>query len=519
MTSGAPSRCSNVCALDAVANRTLLAGGVVVDGAGAPLFRADVLIEGGIIAGVGSFEAPPDARRIDCSSLTVSPGFIDCHCHSDLQALEDRKEKIRQGVTTEIVGNCGFSAFPCGEDPGELHQFANGIFCGGASWGWRTARGYSEAAMRGRGNVSVFSLVGHGTLRIWRAGLRQGPLESRDVDAMERRLAEDLCEGAAGFSTGLMYAPGSSAPFEELERLCRVAARHGKIYATHMRNYFGRVLESLDEQIELARRTGCRLQISHLQVAGRRHWSLKQRAIERVEQARAAGIDVAFDCYPYLAGSTVLSQILPQWALEGGTERLLARLSDAETRGRIVRETLAGLVWDWTDIYISAVQSEANQSLVGMNIAEAAGTRGREPVETVMDLLAEEGGAVNMISFNQSEENLRRALAHPLSLIASDGFYVRGRPHPRLCGTFPRFLGYYVREQGLLPLEQAVEKITGAPARRFGLSDRGRIAPGLRADVVVFDAASIASKADYRDPEAPPDGIRHVFRGGAAAAL
>lgn len=502
-----------------MANRTLLAGGTVVDGAGAPPLRADVLIEGGIISEVGSFAPPPDARRIDCSGLTVSPGFIDCHSHSDLQALEDRKEKIRQGVTTEIVGNCGFSAFPCGEDRGELHQFANGIFCGGEAWGWRTARDYYEAAMQGRGNVSVFSLVGHGTLRIWRAGLRQGPLDSRDLDAMERRLAEDLSEGAAGFSTGLMYAPGSSAPFDELERLCRVAARHGKIYATHMRDYFGRVLESLDEQIELARRTGCRLQISHLQVAGRRNWGLKQRAIERIEQARAAGIDAAFDCYPYLAGSTVLTQILPQWSLEGGTEKLLARLGDAATRERIARETLAGLVWDWTDIYISAVQSEANRSLVGRNIADAAAALGREPVQAVLDLIAAENGAVNMISFNQSEENLRRALAHPLSLIASDGFYVRGRPHPRLWGTFPRFLGYYVREEKLLPLEQAVEKITGAPARRFGLSDRGRIAPGLRADLVIFDAASIGSKADYRDPEVPPDGIRRVFRGGVEAAL
>lgn len=494
---------------------TILSGGTVYDGAGAPGIPAGVLIEDGRIRTVGSVPESAEALRIDCSGLAVCPGFIDVHSHSDLQALQpDRMEKIRQGVTAEVVGNCGFSAFPAGDDRRDLYEFAGGILCGEGAWGWRTAREYYGQAARGDGNVTPFSLVGHGTLRISQAGLKQGPLDERDVAGMESRLDQCLAEGAAGFSTGLMYAPGSSAPAEELERLCRVTARRGKVYATHMRDYFGRIVEAIDEQIHLARRTGVRLQISHLLIAGRKNWPLLSQAFDHIENARAEGIDVAFDCYPYVAGSTVLTQILPQWALDGGAAAMLARFADAGQRKRIAKQTAETLAWAWTDIYISAVRTHANQPLVGRNLAEIAALRRRDPMETALDLLTEEHGAVNMITFNQSEENLRATMAHPLSIIGSDGFYVRGRPHPRLWGTFPRLLGTFVREEKLLPVEEAIRKITAAPAGRFGLKDRGRIATGYIADIVVFDPARIGSRAGYTSPEVPPEGILHVFRNG-----
>lgn len=491
----------------------LLRNGIVVDGTGREGFRADVLIIGEGIAEVGRFEAPAAAEVIDCTGLVVSPGFIDAHSHSDLQVLERHLEKVRQGVTTEVVGNCGFSPYPAPRDPQPLREFANGIFCGDDRWGWATAREYLKAAAASP-TVNVASLVGHGSLRIAVAGHKLGPLSARELDAMENLLDEALSDGACGFSTGLMYAPGSSAPPEELERLCRVVARHDKIYATHMRNYFSGLLEAIREQIELARRTGCRLQISHLQAVGAANWHLQGPALDLIDKARRQGVDIAFDCYPYVAGSTVLTQALPQWTLEGGLEGLLARLADPGERGRIARETEASIEWRWSDIYISAVGSERNRAAVGRNLAQLAEQRAKKPVDVMLDLLIEERGAVNMLCFNQSEENLRQTLTHPLSVIISDGFYVRGRPHPRLHGTFPHWLGWCVRDRRWLGLAEAVRKITDQPAQRFGIRQRGRIEPGYYADITVFDPQTVGSPATYEEPERPPVGIRYVLRNG-----
>lgn len=493
--------------------RLYLTNGTLIDGTGAPPKPGDVLIEGDRIAAVGRFGPPPDALAIDCAGLTVAPGIIDAHSHSDLKALEGRREKLAQGVTTEIVGNCGFSAFPAPPDRAPLHEFANGILCGCGDWGWKSAGDYLADARR-RAPVNVESLVGHGTLRVSVAGNRQGPLSPRELDTMEAKLAESLQEGACGFSTGLMYAPGSSAPSEELERLCRVTARAGKIYTTHMRDYAGRLVEAVEEQIELARRTGCRLQISHLQAVGRKNWTRQQEALEKIERARQEGIDVAFDAYPYVAGSTVLTQWLPQWALDGGTEAMLARFRDKAVRKRIIREMLAMLAQEWTDLYVSAVASEKNQSLVGRHLQSIAEERGRDPAELVLDLITEERGAITILEFNQSEANLKELLAHPLSIVVSDGFYVKGRPHPRLHGAFPLLLGEMCRKRGWLALTEAVRKVTDLPARRFGLQGRGRLAPGYFADILVFDAERIGSPATYEEPERPPVGIRWVLREG-----
>lgn len=497
--------------------RVLLAGGTLIDGTGAPRRAADVLIEDGLIRDVGVISATTEARRVDCDGFVVAPGFIDIHSHSDLQVLDDRTEKLAQGVVAEVVGNCGFSAFPAAQDRSGLHEFANGIFHGGGrDWGWPDAVSYLTEA-RARSRLSVHSLVGHGSLRIAHVGAAQGPVDARDLRAMEQTLEACLDEGAAGFSTGLMYAPGSSAPFEELERLCRIVAHKGKLYASHIRSYFSAIPEAIDEQIQLARRTGCRLQISHLQIAGRRNWHLQDAVIGRIERAAAEGIDIAFDCYPYTAGSTVLTQLLPQWALEGGVAALLRRLADPEQRTRIADATVAALEWSWDDIFISSVGSERNAGATGMTLAQLADARGARPIDTALDLLLEEDGAVNMLCFNQSEQNLRATLSHPLASIISDGFYVDGRPHPRLFGTFPRFLGSYVRGHGLMSLEEGVHKMTGAPAQRFAMTDRGIIAPGKRADLVVFDAAAIGSSADYEDPRQPPEGIRQVLINGRSA--
>jgi N-acyl-D-amino-acid deacylase len=495
--------------------KVVFKGGRVIDGSGGPPVSADVIISGQTIERVGVFDAPADARIIDCCGLVVAPGFIDSHSHLDLQVLENRSDKLAQGVTTEVVGNCGFSPYPEPPDPKLLHDFANGLFCGGSDWGWPSAKAYLEEAAHSP-TTTVLSLVGHGSLRISRVGHKLGQLSERDLDWMEQKLSELLAEGACGFSTGLMYSPGASAPFAELERLCRVVARHKKTYATHMRGYGDFLIEAVDEQLELARRTGCRLQISHLQAVGPRNWSKQAMALESIEEAVAEGLDVGFDCYPYIAGSTVLTQLLPQWALEGGIGGLMARLTDRTERKRIAAETDSSLEQGWTNILISALETPANQGLIGQSIASIATTRECEPVEAVFNLIEEELGRINMLEMNQSQTNLRQTLSHPLSCVISDGFYVKGRPHPRLYGTFPLLLGEMSRERGWLTLAAAVHKITDKPAHRFSIRQRGRIEPGYFADVVVFDPATVGSPASFQSPSLPPTGICHVFRNGVS---
>jgi dihydroorotase/N-acyl-D-amino-acid deacylase len=492
----------------------LLANGLVLDGTGKAAVPADVLIDGSRIQAVEPCLNVADAERVDCTNLIVAPGFIDAHSHSDLQVLENRLEKVNQGVTTEVVGNCGFSAFPSHVNRTLAHEFANGIFCGGDDWHWASARDYlADVALRSS-LINVAALTGHGSLRVEHAGMRQGPLPQSDVDKMIMALQDALAGGSIGFSTGLMYAPGSSAPFAELRGLCAATARHDKIYCTHMRSYSWDLLDSFDEQVDLARASGCRLQISHLQAVGRANWNKQEQVLEHLEGARKEGIDVEFDIYAYTAGSSVLTQLLPQSALDGGAAAMLARLTNQATRREIARATEDRLAQSWDDILISGVRTAASQSALGCTITDIAAQRGVEPVDAVIGLIVEEEGAVNMISFNQSESNLRVLLTHPLCTVISDSFYVQGRPHPRLFGAFPEFLGKYCRDKQWLDLAQAVHKISGKPAARFGIKDRGVLRSGAYADITVFDPARIGSPAWYDNPEQSPAGIVRVIREG-----
>jgi len=498
-----------------MSNGILFKNAWLADGTGSPLHQADLLMEGNLIADLGTGLASGDAKHIDCQGLVIAPGFIDAHSHSDLQVLYNKPEKIRQGVTAEVVGNCGFSPYP-NAHASELHEFGNGILYGDGEWGWKSASGYLLAIHEHAKLASVASLVGHGSLRIAHAGLTQGPVEEATLTAMESTLDDALAQGATGFSTGLMYAPGSSAPREELVRLCKVVAKRDKIYCTHMRDYSTNLLDALDEQIDLARSAGCKLQISHLQTVGRDNWKLNAVALERIESARNSGVDIMFDCYPYVAGSTVLTQLLPQWALDGGIPKLSERLSDAGIRREIEKQIMDKMVHEWSDIFISAVDSQANAGAVGKSLAEISSETGDSPLNVAFRLLLEEQGKVNMLQFNQSEENLRANLAHPLSIIISDGFYVKGKPHPRLHGTFPELLGNVCRDKGWLTLPDAIHKVTGSPAARFAMKGRGLLKPGYFADLTVFDQSTIRSNSTYKDPELDPAGILAVFREGKA---
>ena len=466
---------------------TLLANGLLFDGSGKPPQTAGVRLNNG----------QPD-HTIDCTGLAIAPGFIDLHSHADLQVLEPAKrEKLKQGVVMEVVGNCGFSPFPHSGDTAQLHEFGKGILGRPDGWGWQTANAYLDE-VAAKASVGVASLAGHGSLRVAVAGPRQGPLTPTELDQLIGLLEDSLDAGCAGFSTGLMYAPGGSAPQDELIKLCQAVARKGKLYATHMRSYSSGLIDAVREQLNLARAAGCRLQISHLQAAGRANWSLQQQALDEVDAAHASGIDVEFDIYPYQCGSTVLTQWLPQWTLDGGTPALLERLSNSATSAQILKEMEKSPQNAWSDITISAVSTDANAHLVGTELQSAS---------QALDLLIEEQAQVNVISFNQSEDNLRQLITHPLCSVISDGFYVKGKPHPRLHGTFPELLGNLVRDRHWMTLEEAVHKITSKPAARLGRV----IAPG---DITIFDPKTIASRATYANPQQDPIGIRYVIRNG-----
>jgi N-acyl-D-amino-acid deacylase len=492
----------------------LLKNGLIFDGSGKDGFTGSVLIRDENIAAVNGSAAPADCETIDCAGLAITPGFIDLHSHSDVQVLEHRTEKLQQGVTTEVVGNCGFSPFPSDPTKEVLHEFAGGILGRNGNWGWPNAKGYLQALSETGSKDFALPLLGHGSLRVAVCGLRQGAVSAGELDRMSGLLEDALDAGCAGFSTGLMYAPGSSAPPEELEHFCRIVARKNKLYATHMRSYSAGLVDATREQIQLSEKTGCRLQISHLQTAGRVNWHLQRPTLEEIAAARERGIDVEFDIYPYQCGSTVLTQYIPQWTLDGGTEALLKRLKDPQTRRRIIDELRAKASRQWSDVTISSVDSVANANVVGKTVPQIAEERGIDADNCAIDLLIEENAAVNIIGFNQSEDNLRELLAHPLCSVITDGFYVKGKPHPRLHGTYPELLGNVVRVKHWMPLAEAIHKSTGKPAARLQLSDRGLLKPGYRADVTIFNPETICSHATYDDPARVPTGIHAVIKNG-----
>ncbi len=495
--------------------RTILVGGKIVDGTGGLPYLGEVNIAGGRIV---SMDGPGNSRRtsvngariVDCTGCIVAPGFIDAHSHSDLQVLENRTEKLLQGVTSEVVGNCGFSPYPLPTDPQMLRDFANGILYGGNSWGWDSAASYLSSARLSK-FATVASLVGHGSLRINVAGTTGRQLAPKELDRMLGLLDDALAQGAVGLSSGLMYAPGSGATKEELIALCRVVAKRGSVYATHMRSYSEGLVRAVEEQIAIAEASGCRLQISHLQAAGQSYWPLQRPALAAIEQASIRGVDVAFDVYPWLAGSTVLTQILPQSALEGGIAQLLRRLRNPAQRETIRAGIKPEATWD--RVVITAAAKDP-ASLVGRSIKEIAEERGMDPGSAVLAILEEQDGNANIVEHCQSIENLRELLTHPLSSIVTDGVYTSGRSHPRLYGTFPLLLGEYVRERKWLTIEGAIHKVSAQPAARFHWNDRGLLAEGLAADITVFEPETIRTEATYETPAVPPTGIRYVIRNG-----
>jgi N-acyl-D-amino-acid deacylase len=497
----------------------IIRNGTVFDGLGTPGKEQDVVIAGGRITSVAQHAPERGATEIDARGLAVAPGFLDIHSHGDGSMWEDPRAEslIRQGITTIVVGQDGSSRAPRGDRDTESDDSRRQFATFGELW---------TALDRLHPSVNVASMVGLGTLRGIIVGGDDRPATADELARMERLVGAALADGACGVSTGLEYTPGAFAPRDELIALCRPLARLRLPYATHMRNEDDRLIEAIDEAIAVARGAGCPLQISHLKTQGPRNWSKLETAFARVAAARAAGCDAAFDRYPYVAYQTGLTNLFPVWSRDGSTDAFLARLADTSVAPRIKREALAKveLIGGWDNVMIANVVDASDRPAEGARLGAYAKSRSVDPYDMAVALLRRSRGNVGMVGFAMSEDNLDRILAHPHGMVCSDGgaFAVdgpsrRGHPHPRGLGTFPRVLGRYARERKALTLAQAINKMTALPASRIHVNDRGRLAPRMAGDVVVFDPATVHDTATYEEPFQYPVGIKAVIVNGVVA--
>ncbi|MFN2519705.1 MAG: amidohydrolase family protein [Candidatus Limnocylindria bacterium] len=505
----------------------VITAGTVYDGSGAPGRRADVAVAGDRIAAVGELGGVAAARIVNAAGRAVAPGFIDTHTHSDMASfladehLDLKAADVRQGVTTEVCGNCGFTAFPA--LPARRDALAQSTSLFASDEGpWETLHSYREA-VRAKGlHANLAPLVGHGSLRAGVMGRDARAPRPHELNAMERAAQEAFEQGAFGISSGLLYAPAVYAKTEELVALCRAVARYGRPYTTHMRNESDTVDEAIAEALRIGEEGGVPVHISHHKAAGRRNWGRTARTLQTLRAARAQGRDVTLDVYPYTAGSTIVAAVLPPWALDGGDPAMRERLGDPRARARLARELETGLPgWEshsglagWDAVVIAS--SPSHPEFEGHSVQELAADAGRSNENFVFDLLVEDGSRAIMVMHTMNEGDVRNVLAFEASMLGSDGLPVPGKPHPRWAGSFARVLGHYRRDAGMLDLAQWIRKLSGMPAQRFGLRDRGAIATGKIADLVVFDPDTIADRATYDEPLVPPTGVCQVFVNGHA---
>ncbi|MGV8119751.1 MAG: amidohydrolase family protein [Candidatus Xenobiia bacterium LiM19] len=501
-----------------------ISGGLVCDGTGEPCIERDIGIIDDRIAAIGDLARYTADKEIDGRHLVAAPGFIDIHSHTDETILiNPRSEsKVRQGVTTEVAGNCGCSPAPLYgeflEDyRAESEQRYNLDIC------WQTVGEYFSTVEHQGTGVNYAMLVGNGNLRGKVSGFRNRPLSRQDRDDMKCCLAESMEDGAWGLSSGLIYAPSSFADVAELAELAGIIKEYGGMYATHMRGEGETLLEAIDEAVEVAERSGAVLEVSHMKAARKKNWEKLDTALATLENA-ALRLKAGCDVYPYAASSTGLDSVLPGWLNDEGKDMFLRHLGDPEIRKKIAEELEHEKAVEWSEVMISSLQRKNESTIVGRRITEAAQSAGKTPLDLTLDLLIENEGNVAAIFFTQSEENVRKVLAHPLAVIGSDatariphGPLAADLPHPRAYGTYPRVLGYYVREQKLIPLEEAVRKMTLMPALRLGLPYRGALREGYFADIVLFDPCTIKDCSTYIDPHRYPEGIPTVVVNGRTA--
>ncbi|MCG6553381.1 MAG: D-aminoacylase [Candidatus Magnetominusculus sp. LBB02] len=507
----------------------LIKNALIHNGTGRQPYTADIGISGQRIAFISESVNASAKVTINADGLIACPGFIDVHSHSEfsLTTTPEADSKLLQGVTTEINGNCGFSAAPIYNDA--VGHLEKEFMLHKVQKRWQSFKQYNEALKEARPAINFSTLTGHGNVRASVLGYKNQQAQGTDMAAMAAMLRQSIEQGSIGLSTGLIYSPGVFSTNAELIELIRLSGASPFIYATHMRSEGDTLIESIEDTIEIGRQTGIKIHISHLKTAGKHNWHKIDSVINAIESAALEGIKITCDRYPYTASQTSLDTALPTWTYEGGDEAELARLTNPELCRKIKDETAATRENGsyWKGVLISSVKTEKNRHLEGMTIADAAAMAGKKPIDFAVDLLIEERLAVDAIFFSMSEDNLRRILSLPICMVGSDSTVrpvgrpngsTEGKPHPRGFGSFPRYLSKYVISEGLMPMQEAIRKITGLAAETFGLKDRGVLRENAYADITLFDERAVKDTSEYTAPWAVPEGIEYVFVNGHLAA-
>ena len=514
-----------------------IVNGLIIDGTGNPGYAADVGIVGDQIIAIGDLSDATSRETIDASGKVVAPGFVDMHTHSDLAVLFDplTNSKIFDGVTTEVVGNCGIGVAPVSEANRQLLIDYLGTRMIGnlpvkIELNWSSMAEYLDYVRRHPPALNVCALLAQGAVRIAVMGFDKQAPTNRQLSEMKSLVAAGMAEGAVGFSSGLIYMPGEFSTTDELAELAKEIRPYQGFYVSHIRNESEGVFDALEEALTIGEKAGVPVHVSHLKVAGQSVWGRSPELLARIDKANQDGVETTFDLYPYTSGMTGLTACMPPWAFEGGVEKLLNRLADAEIRAKIVADVENGIPgWQnlfkaaggWENITITTVNSEANKHLEGKTIRQIADLQDKDPYNTVFDLLIAEKGKVLIVLLLMAEEDLINILRHPMSMIGSDGMSVStegimsfGMPHPRAFGTRARVLARYVREKKVLSLEEAVKKMSYMPAWRLGLPKRGLLRVGYYADAVVFDPDEVRDNAVYSDPKQYSSGFEYVVVNG-----
>jgi N-acyl-D-amino-acid deacylase len=490
----------------------------ILDGSGNPWYRGDIGIQGNQIVVVGQVGTDDAARTIDCGGQIVSPGFIDMHTHADVMLLAEPHHigKIYQGVTTDLLGQDGLSYAPVSPKTLQLLRHHLAALNGNPDigWDWTSVASFLERFDQ-KVSTNVAFLVPHCAVRVEVLGMEDRLPTPAELEKMCELVDQGMADGAVGFATGLDYTPQFWSDTNELVEICKVVARRGGIYVTHMRSSLGdRVFDPIKEAIEIGRRSGVKVHLSHQRgdAVGKPHGA--EDILRLFEEARAEGVDLSYDNYPYTRGSSLLHSRLPAWTHVGGPDAIIARLKDPEQRARIEAELdAAGNPWD--QYTMASITEGASQKLEGWSVAEAANETGKPPATYVCDILVETGLGVSFVSpSTSSEESLDAMLAHELATHGSDGLCIGSRRHPRSFGSFARVLGHFVRERKIMPLADAVRKMTSAPALRIGLKDRGLVREGYVADLAVWDEQTIADRSTYENPLVTAQGVSHVLVSG-----
>ncbi|MEP6920775.1 MAG: D-aminoacylase [bacterium] len=507
----------------------VIRNGTVVDGSGQPGYQADLALKADRIVRIGNLRNAKAARVIDARKMIVAPGFIDMLGQSETYVLIDPRvmSKVMMGVTTEITGE-GESIAPLNERLIKEQDEFNRRY--DLKVDWRTLADYFKRLEKQGSGVNIGTFVGATQVREYVVGFDNRPPTSSELDQMKQLVAEAMKDGALGLSTSLQYVPARFAKTDEIIELAKVAHQYGGIYATHQRSEANALDESLKEVFEIARRAQIPVEIWHLKTAYKKNWGRMPEILARISDARASGLDITADIYPYIAGSTSLSACLPPWALEGGTDKMLTRLRDPAIRARLKQE-IAADAKDWENIYlgsggaggvlIGSVVNRELEPLQGKRVSQIAEEQKKEPLDALFDLILADHGQTGAIYFMMSEADLRAAMAAPFVSFctdsgarATDGPLAGAKSHPRGWGSYPRILGHYVRDQHVLSLEEAVHKMTGMPATRVGLRERGFLREGMYADITIFDPEHVRDLATFEVPNQYPRGIQYVIVNG-----